>query len=384
MVKKIFSGAKLVRSSAKWYIEYLEYDVESGESFRHRNKFNLHLIDDEAVRVEVAKRIIDNLDAFIRVREPKPVAKQVTTILDAIALAYKVKRSLPRTDSFSTYRTCFNLLSTWIEQNGYSNMPIEEFTRRQAFAFWDYLTSGKKYRGRTLNNYRVSLGGLWTVLIDRELATINPFDRVKPVRTEQKMRRTFTPEERRVVAAYAAENDYWVFRAILLQYYCYIRPTELSKMKFRDFNFTAGTVTIPEGNAKMWRNRVVTIPSSIMHYFVDQRFERYPANYYVFGMPDERGRLGMHPSNKPANRYRLAKRHGKMLERLKKMGKLHDIDGLQWYSWKDTGITENVRKTSPLATKDQAGHADLSMTGKYYHPEPIVEEYRQLKFELLD
>lgn len=72
------------------------------------------------------------------------------------------------------------------------------------------------------------------------------------------------------------------------------------------------------------------------------------------------------------------------MERLKKMGKLHDIDGLQWYSWKDTGITENVRKTSPLATKDQAGHADLSMTGKYYHPEPIVEEYRQLKFELLD
>lgn len=64
-------------------------------------------------------------------------------------------------------------------------------------------------------------------------------------------------------------------------------------------------------------------------------------------------------------------------------GDLKNIEGLTWYSWKDSGISEHTRKTSPLATKDQAGHADLSITSVYYHPDKTNLEYKALPNDLL-
>jgi len=68
--------------------------------------------------------------------------------------------------------------------------------------------------------------------------------------------------------------------------------------------------------------------------------------------------------------------------RLKKRGQLKDITGLHWYSWKDTGISLHTRNTSPVATKDQAGHTDLSTTSLYYTPAEVNAEYRDLKNDL--
>lgn len=46
-------------------------------------------------------------------------------------------------------------------------------------------------------------------------------------------------------------------------------------------------------------------------------------------------------------------------------------------------LEDQSRKTSPLATKDQAGHADLSITSVYYHPDPVNPEYRNLENDLI-
>lgn len=91
----------------------------------------------------------------------------------------------------------------------------------------------------------------------------------------------------------------------------------------------------------------------------------------------------MQPAALPIDEERPYKRHARVLIRLKNDGRLTgDISGLTWYSWKDTGISMHTRRTSPVATKDQAGHTDLSVTSLYYHVEETNREYQALENDL--
>lgn len=76
------------------------------------------------------------------------------------------------------------------------------------------------------------------------------------------------------------------------------------------------------------------------------------------------------------------RRHRNILERLRADGRLGNIEGLSWYSWKDTGISAHSRRTSLLATKDQAGHTSTDMTLVYYQSEQVNLEYLGLENDL--
>jgi hypothetical protein len=91
----------------------------------------------------------------------------------------------------------------------------------------------------------------------------------------------------------------------------------------------------------------------------------------------------MAPAKVPARVDRPYKKHLGYLKKMQRLGLLGDIDGLCWYSWKDTGITKHLSATTPLATRDQAGHSDMEMTLVYYEAAKVNEEYRLLPNDLL-
>ncbi len=383
MAKKIFARARLVKS-VRWKIDFIQYDTLTGKESRHRREFDLNDIEDLAVREAVALRICQNIDLFAaRPEAEKPADVPVSdgpSLKQCVELAVQIKQGLPRKSSRRRYITVSKPFIAWIRKKHLHALPVGEFTRKNALEYWDELTTAKKYRGKTLNNYLDAFRSIWNVLQDRELTGVNPWERIKPVREEEKQRRPFTPEERREVARYAAENDYWIFRGILLQYYCYVRPVELCRLKFRDFDFKKGTLTVREADAKQYRRSVKTIPSSILKYFVDGRFERYPANFYMYG----RSGNSMEPSATPVDEMRPYKRHARILQHLKVSGKLPgNISGLSWYSWKDSGISTHSHTIGMLPTKDQAGHRNLNITSIYYRAPEINEAYKSLDDDLL-
>lgn len=381
MAKKIYGRAKVIKNG-RWYIDYTLFDPATGQETRHRKDFNLNSIEDLTLREKVAECLVQRIEAFAvpTATKSKP---EGPTLKEAIELAVAVKQRLPRLSSRRKYVTVAKPLLAWIKAHKLEKMPVVEFTRKDARGYWDFLTLGKEYRGKTLNNYLDALRSLWTEMDEREMVKENPWIRIKQAREEAKIRRPFTQEERICVATHAMETDYWLFRGILLQFYCYIRPVELTRLKFRDFNFSTGTVTVQESDAKQYRRVVKTIPRSVLPYFLDGRFEKYPANYFMFGRVVVQGVERMEPSTVPVDVMRPYKRHAKLLKRLKDAGKLLDTTGLSWYSWKDTGISLHARKTGPVATKDQAGHRNLVMTSVYYHAEEVNSEYQALENDLL-
>lgn len=385
MAKKIFVRARLVKSN-RWYIDFSKIDPLTGEETRHRKDFNLNDIEDLALRQAVADRLVQNIEQFAPDGPSKAEIKRSEgpSVKDAVELAVAIKQRLPRKNSRRRYVTVSIPFLAWAKKLHYLHLPVADFSRKHARAYWDAFTTGKEYRGKTLNNYLEALRSIWNVLDDRELVKDNPWERIKPAREEEKLRRTFTDEERRVVANAAMNTDYWLFRGILLQFYCYIRPVELTRLKFRDFDFSNGTVTVREADSKQYRRVVKTIPRSILQYFIDGRFEKYPVNYFMYGRVEVNGVERMEPSMKAVDAMRPYKRHLRLLQRLKESGELKgDISGLSWYSWKDTGISMHARKTGPMATKDQAGHRNLAMTSIYYHAAETNPEYRNLEDDLL-
>ena len=382
MAKKIYARARLVKGEGrgkKWKIDYSVFDPKTGEETRHRKDFDLNEIPDLTVREAVALRIVQNIEVFAGSDQGK---RDCLTLKRAVEMAAQVKQALPRANSRRKYITVSKKFLAWARRSGVDQLPVDEFSTRKALEFWDGFNA-LKLRGRTKNNYLATLRALWSVLIDREHTDKNPWERVKPSRKQEKLRRPFTDDERRTVAEYAEKNDYWLFRGILLQFYCYIRPTEMVNLKFKDFNLAKGLVTVQEGSSKTWRKVVKTIPKSVLPYFVDGRFDKEPANYFVFGRVGDARRGHMEPSPVQIHHNRPYLRHAKLLKKLKAAGALADIEGLTWYSWKDTGISLHARSTTPLATRDQAGHTDFSMTLVYYQQEDINQEYRNLPHDLV-
>ena len=384
MAKKIYAQARVVKGQ-RWYIDYTAFDRETGKEARHRQDFDLNDIPNLEVRELVADRLVNHLSVFVRpAQKTSPSLISSVSVAEGVELACSIKYRLPRINSHKQYKSISKIFLKWCKGRDYAALPLPDFTQKHARAFWHFLNE-KKYAGRTLNNYLTALKGLWSELIGEEQIAVNSWDKIKPARVGEKRRRPFTDDERRVVASWAKGNDYWMFRGILLQYFCYIRPVEISRLKFRDFDFAKGTIIIHEGNAKSWKKRVATLPKSILHYFIDGRFEKYPANFFVLGrIPARVGRWEIHPSTTALNECRMNKRHSRTLERLKEAGQLGDIEGLSWYSWKDTGISRHVRTTSPVATKDQAGHSSFNMTAIYYHADEINEEYQKMENDLVE
>lgn len=383
MAKKIFVRANVVKSS-RWYIDFRAYDPATGEESRQRKEFGLNQIEDLAVREAVAQQLANNIELFAGAeKSAKPSEAAGPTLKEAVELAVSVKMRLPRKSSRRRYPTVAKPLLAWAKKHHYENLPVADFSRKLAIAYWDALLASKDLRGRTANNYLDGLRSLWNVMDEREMVRENPWERIKPLREGEKLRRAFTDEERRAVAAYAEKTDYWLFRGILLQFFCYIRPSELVRLRFRDFDLGAGTVTVRETESKSYRKATKTIPAAIMHYFLDGKFEKCPANYFVFGRVEERRVQRMAPSSVAIDEGRLYKRHSKMLSKMKEAGLIAgSLAGLSWYSWKDTGISMHAAKTGPVPTKDQAAHRSLDVTALYYHPPVVNSPYRDLENDL--
>lgn len=386
MEKKCFVRARIAKKQ-RWYIDYTVFHTDTGQESRHRKEFNLNAIANIEVRQLVAENICTFIEDYIPQVNVAPVVPakkaKVVSVKEAADVALAEKMKLPRENSRRTYKSVHKALVAWLAANKLADMPATDFTKKFALQYWDFLTAKKKYRAATLNNYRIHLQGMWSEMIARELTTVNPWAVVKVRNTEEKLRRPFTEAEMRIVAAAAREQDYWLFRSILLQYYCYVRPVEITRLKFRDFDLGKGVVTVQSGNAKKWKKRICTIPASVLPFFRDGRFDKYPGNYFVLGKKDLGGsNYRLEPCTVAIGDDRMYKRHQALLKSLQEQGLLGDVTGLTYYSWKDTGITRHAKQTTVTATKEQAGHTNLAVTSVYYHSDSFNPEYHLLENDL--
>jgi integrase len=379
--KTFFNRVSLKKSGQIWSFDLLISYPQNGTFRRLRRDFNINSLPDEATKKIVAEFLLKNFAEFFVLgeadtppmaatsAEAKPISPTVLTVVGdmcALKIAMSGKKNTER-----SYNSSLKNFEAYLKASNLEQIPISDFSKKMALGYQDFLR-GKKCANASVNNRTREAYGFFECAKDRGLIEFNPFAGLKNLKKAKKKRRPFTDEERRTVADAVKETDIWLYRGLLLQFYCGIRPVELTRLKFGDFDFSTGLVCVKDEAAKSGRTSFRTLPKHIIPVFLDGVFEKYPTNWYVFG---QKNRPSKSTDEKTHTAYNA---HKRILERLHDEGKLPDIDGLQWYSWKDTHALVQSKHVRPFSLKDQFNHADLTTTMIYYQAPKINEEYRDL------
>lgn len=389
---------RLVKATQGWYVIFYTVHPDTLILERHRKSYNLGRIEkkrDRQTRAEaliesieellpagypwIAGEAVYDIDRFIALqRKIQPVQvgfKSEKSILECLKFVTDLKCQSDRKETVKTYRNAFRRLEEFLLKNKIEMMPVTAFGVHQAQAYMDNVRL--RLGNNTYNNYRGQAIVLFNAMKDRGMITDNPFLKTPKVPKAKKGRRAFSPDEAAIVLGEIYATDYWLFILVLLHLGEWIRRTEAYRMRFNRFHLQQGYILLREEDTKNRQESTVTIPASLMPFFLDERFTRWPGNYLLFGAAGQ-----PHPT-KSAGENTFKRRHRLVLIRLKSEGKLKDITGLSLYSWKDTGMTMLSKHLTPFQLRDHARHSSTDISMRYYHAEQIIPEVRSASFEPL-
>ncbi|MCR9290574.1 MAG: phage integrase N-terminal SAM-like domain-containing protein [Bacteroidetes bacterium] len=369
----------------KWRIVFYQTSTE-GVLTRHRPTFDLNRsrIIKSNYRQTMADELIRQINLVLPFGYPHKVDLQgnqvsknqnkmpdlgFTPIVEALEFVKDLLMSTLGEESKRTYSSILRLFIQFLEVSGMNDCRVADLSRKHAVAYMDNCLVKRKIGAQTYNNTLTILNRFFNLLVEREYISENPFAGIKSRKVSPKRRKRFTPKDRDTVANYIEENHPWFFYAILLQYYCLIRPIELTRLRFSHFDLGKQVIEMPGEITKNGKARSPTIPDSILPYFLKKEFTEWPINYMVFGKGIKPGTAkDYHAKTYRLRRKQMYERHKKVLIKLTKEGLIEDMTGYQWYTWSDTGADDRKREGLPVQDiSDQKGHSSVTITEMYFH-----------------
>lgn len=360
-----FTPPRLVRARARWYIEWYEKNPMNGQMQRIRQTFGLNRIKKKSTRKKQADMLLNRIyqtlleqGAYYFHTGVQASGHRRRSLQAALEKIEQIKYASVRKASRNSYASIVRRFRTWCADHQYLSGNVEEFSRAMAVAYLDEIRMDSRVGARSFNNHLSTLRSFFAEMLQRDWIQANPFAGIRRQRVKEKNRRCFTTQEAAAVVEEAQRQNCWLLRAILLQYYGFIRPKEIRWLKFGYFE--QGLVHLPGKITKTGRARSVTLPQSIRSFFSGDIFESFPSTYFLFGP-------GIRPGPaRPCGKNAFNMAHGQILKALEAKGKIADRSGLSFYSWKDSGITDLSREVPLLSLMKQAGHQDPNETVKYY------------------
>lgn len=300
-------------------------------------------------------------DALFNYQDPrqKIITKQNILFSEAIkqALQIAINKKL-RPATLKDYRSQYNRLAAWVSGRAPHIKYVNNFTGADAICFFDYLLS-TGVGPYTYNTFITNLRTLFNNFIDRDYIDKNPFKVVKPLKVEEKTRTILTPAQlSQIDNAFSHLPHYLVVCYLCL--YCFIRRTEITRLRIEHINFERHTIELPGSATKNRKRRIVVIPDVFYALLMQLNYSGFPGHYFIAGTGAD-----FKPGSMPSSAKRITDKFRITVQRLGM-----DTGKIKFYSLKDTGITLFSERNSLKAAQMQAGHANIEQTGIYYHLTP--------------
>lgn len=282
-----------------------------------------------------------------------------------------------RKDTVRSYKSMFKIFEDWIIKNHQLKM-VHEIKENHVREFFDYLLYDQDYKIKSYNNILSALRSVWKLFFVARFATlINPFEKIDSITTHGKKIKTkpvYSPDQLREIKTHIICNDKYFWAVCAACFYCYIRRTEITRLKIKNFDFKNGYIIIHEDEAKDWTFRNVKIPHEFHKFLLDNGYDTFdPEMYFI-------SNNNFIPGYKPCVPTRISNRMRKHLDDLK-----IDIQ-MGFYDLKHSGIfyfREN-HGGSKEAAKEQAGHDSDKMHYTYYKPsDKIKQEFEDFSIDKL-
>lgn len=347
----------------EWFIYYYALNPETGELERVRLKFNR--IKSLTERKRQAKRIMHNINSKLEQGWNPFVNPETNKSYNRIGEVFELfmerqKRNLKegaiRLETFNGYNSYSNNILDYLKKKGDDKMYVSKFDKAYINHLLDYLYLQKGRTAKTRDNYLAFLRVFSTFLVSYDFAKVKPTDGITVLGKKhgKDKKRNIIPEPvlKKIFTEAEKENPYFLLACYVL-YYCFVRPKEMSYVKLEHINMEKNTIYIDGRTAKNYKDAVVTIRKPLKELILKLGIMNMSGENYLFS-----------DQFRPGKNRRDEKQFRDQWLKLRK--RLKFPDNYQFYSLKDTGITNLLRATGdPQAVRDQARHHSLAMTDIY-------------------
>lgn len=277
-----------------------------------------------------------------------------------------------RKDTLDEYKSKTANLLRYNDQLKQPIVYTYQLTSRYMAAFLDEMYVGRNNTAITYNNYLNVMGNLCKHLLSREYIKADPCDKIQPIaknRTGKKRRTNITAAHLQMVSEYLREQNKPFLLACYLEYYCFVRPKELSFLHVRNIDFAAGMLTIPDTASKNRKVNYKTIPLIVLELMRELKIDRANQSDYLFSV-----------DFLPGPQKRSEKVYRDCWIRVRRELKLPE--SYHFYSFKDTGVSKMLDSNiASIAVRDQASHSSISITEIYAENRVVKANEEIRRFE---
>ena len=341
------------------YIDFLMRDPISGKL--KRKKYMLDKFkpghERDFMAAQIIAKIYDNVMHGWNPWVDYPTVRSGTKFREVIKRyrAYILKIVQKKIMSEKTkydYFSRLKILEDYLEDRGVSEMSVHQFNLTCMTDFLDYILLDRDASARTRNNYRTWLSAFNTWLVEKQYMQHNFVSEIPMLPERVKFREALSIEDLRRLSAYLEIHDRRFLMACMMEYYTFIRPTELTHIKIRDISIEQQTVFVSSEISKNRKDGMVALNDKLLRLMIDLAVFQHPGNHYLFGE-------NFTPSATKSESRIFRERFNRL------RNDLGFPDCYQFYSLKDSGIRDLANSEGIVVAKDQARHSDISVTNKY-------------------
>lgn len=283
-------------------------------------------------------------------------------------LAKKFKEDVIKKATIDNYLCRLNKLERYIEQQSTPYIYMYQMDLAFFEGFLEYIYIDRDTSTRTRNNYLNWLSSFCAYMKSNGYMEKNFAEHISRLRMGDKQRKPIVEKDIKLLSEYLDKENKHFLLACLMMYYTLVRPNELTYIQLKDFNLKEQTLFLSQQFTKNRKDAVVTIPAKIIRLMVELGTFNNPDTFYLFGK-------GFVPSEKKAEGRIFREYFVKVREAL------GWPDYYQFYSLKDSGITDAIDSVGLTVAKDQARHSSVAVTNKYVRKEQMKAHPELKNFE---
>jgi integrase len=260
-----------------------------------------------------------------------------------------------REDTYKSYISYVKNIEDWNNKQRVPATYIYQFDRGFILRMLEHVYIERNSSAQTRDNYLAFMRLFSSFLVQFQYLSAKPTEGLNVLgkRIRKKERTVIDKTDISRLKEYLTHRNKHYLLACYVLHYCFIRPKEMSKIQLKHISLKNQTIIIPAENSKNAKTGVVTLPAKVIRLMVELGVFNFPSDYFLFSdrfMPGAKMK-----SEKQFRDYW----HHYVRKALK------FPTAYKFYSLKDTGITNMLRKYDSITVRDQARHATVLMTDTY-------------------
>lgn len=348
-----------LRINKQWLIVYYVKNPLTKELDRKR--LSVPVVKSKNERLKLAKKITLNINLKLEAGWNPYYTSEVSNDFKTIDfcfntfithIEFEVKNKVMREDSLRSYKSYISMIKLFIEEKKYEVKLLVELNKAFFVNYLEWIYFERKNTASTYNNHLTFIINFVNYCVSKDWLKENFVNSI-PRKKKQPKKRQVLSESIKEKVKKIEDFDKHYFTLCMLTYFCFIRRTELTKIKVRDVNLYGGYINVLSENSKNTKTESVTIPNGFLP-IISDHLKDADINDYLFGSGDFK------PSKNQLNPKKVS-------DTWAKYRKILAIPSeYQFYSLKDTGITDLLNTGIPaIKVRDQARHYDLRITETY-------------------